>query len=102
MKTKTITTVTTDNSNPNAPVTTTIAKTVSFDETNTNLLNVHFFIEGGVPKVIIGFIDSNGITLHQSVHPVSDFTTITAQQKSTLQTIVRAMVVESLTLDGFA
>jgi hypothetical protein len=101
MKTKTITTTTTDNSNPNAPITTTVAKTVSFDETNTDALNLHFFIESGVPKVIIGFIDSSGVSLWQTVHPVSDFQTITGPQKTALRATIRAMVLEALSLDGF-
>ncbi len=64
---------------------------------DTDSLVIHFFISDGAPRVIVEF-PQQGISFN---HPISDYGSLTANQKNNLRAMLQALRDETFTLEGY-
>lgn len=69
-----------------------------------NDVSVRFYISdassGSKPRVVVSLL-SSGVPVYSADHAISEYSTITPQQKASLLSILTAIRDETLTLEGF-
>ena len=70
-------------------------------ETGADAIQIHFYIGGGAPRVVVDFLDATGAIKYHSDHALSEYS-LSGAQKTTLRNLLTTIRDETFTLEGFA